>query len=295
VTRTDIKQLGKGLAFTSPWIVGFFAFTLLPIALSVYYSLCDYSLLQSPQYIGLKNYQDLAQDRVFWKALAVTAYYAALALPAGMMVSLGLAMMLNARIKSQVVYRAVIFLPSLVPLVASAMIWLWLYNPNLGLINLFLDAFFGIKGPGWLTDKHWTIPALTLMSLWSVGYTVVIYLAGLQDVPVELYEAAELDGAGAWRRLWHVTLPMLSPVIFFNLIMSIIGTLQIFERPLIVTNNGQPNRSAYFLTMYVYDKAFRYLQMGYASAMAWIQLIIVLALTALAFWSSRRWVHYQGK
>ena len=295
MTNTEAKNLAKGLAFLSPWLIGLVVFTLLPIALSAYYSLCDYTLLQKPTYVGAQNYKDLAADPVFWKSLGVTAYYTALSLPAGMLVSLGLALMLNANIKNRALYRALIFIPALVPLVASAMMWLWIYNADLGLINFFLERVFHIQGPGWLTSQNWTVPALTLMSVWSIGYTVVIYLAGLQDVPTELYEAAELDGAGPWRRLWNVTLPMLSPVIFFNLIVSVIATLQIFERPLIVTNNGQPNRSAYFLTMYVYDKAFRYLQMGYASAISWIQLLLVLALTALAFWSSRRWVHYQGK
>jgi multiple sugar transport system permease protein len=295
MTRTDARQLLKGLAFLSPWLVGFCVFTLLPIALSFYYSLCDFSLLQPPHYIGLRNYRWLAEDEVFYKSLRVTGYYALLALPSGLLVSLGLAMMLNVKIRHQALYRTIIFIPSIVPLVAAAVLWLWVYNAHSGLINTLLRGLFNIEGPGWLSDEHWTVPAIALMSLWAVGYTVVIYLAGLQDVPVELYEAAELDGAGPWRRLRHVTLPMLSPVIFFNLIMSIIATLQIFERPWLMTNNGAPNRSAYFITMYVYDSAFGYLKMGYASAMAWIQLIIVLALTALAFWSSRRWVHYQGK
>lgn len=293
MNRRDRAQLFKGLGFLSPWLVGFGAFTAVPVALSLYYSLCDYSLLQPPLYVGLNNYRDLMADPVFWKAMVNTFYYAAMALPAGMLVSLGLALLLNADIRGQAVYRTIIFLPSLVPAVASAMLWLWLFNAKLGLINTML-GWVGIAGPGWLTTPEWAMPALALMSLWGVGHTVVIYLAGLQDVPREMYEAAEIDGARAWHRLWRVTIPMISPVIFFNLVMAIIGTLQVFSIPYIMTGGG-PTRATYFFTMYLYDNAFTYLKMGYASAMAWVQLLIILALTGLAFWSSRKWVHYGGR
>lgn len=286
------QNLGKGLGFLSPWIFGFLLFTLLPVGMSFYYSLCDYSLLQPPLFIGFANYRDLMADPVFWKALVNTFKYAVMALPAGMLVSLGLALLLNAPIRGQAIYRTIIFLPSLVPTVASAMLWLWLFNAKLGLINTMLRGI-GIEGPGWLTTPEWAMPALALMSLWGVGHTVVIYLAGLQDVPRELYEAAELDGVGPLSRLRNVTLPLISPVIFFNLVMAIIGTLQVFAIPFVMTGGG-PARATYFFTMYLYDNAFTYLKMGYASAMAWIQLVIILCLTGIAFWSSRRWVHYQG-
>jgi multiple sugar transport system permease protein len=288
------RDLATGLAFLSPWLAGFVGLLLVPIGLSFYYSLCDYSLLQPPLYVGLDNYRDLLADEVFWKSLGNTAYYAAMALPGGLLVSLGLALALNVRTAGQSVYRTIVFLPSLVPVVASAMVWLWLFNAKLGLINSVL-AMAGVEGPGWLTDPRWAMPALAIMSLWGVGHTVVIYLAGLQDVPVELYEAAAMDGAGPWRRLWHVTLPLLSPVIFFNLVMAIIQALQVFTIPYIMTPGGNPARATYFYTMYLYDNAFTYPKMGYASAMAWIQLAIILALTALAFWSARKWVHYQGQ
>jgi multiple sugar transport system permease protein len=291
--RTELRNTAKGLAFLSPWLVGFLVFTLTPVVLSLYYSFCDYSLLQPPVWRGLENYELLARDEVFWKSLWNTLRYAVLALPAGMLVSLGLALMLNVRIRGQSVYRTIIFLPSLVPTVASAMLWLWLFNSRLGLINSFL-AKLGIDGPRWLGDVRWAMPALAIMSLWGVGHTVVIYLAGLQDVPRELYEAAEIDGAGIWGRLFNVTIPMLSPVIFFNLIMAIIGTLQVFTIPYIMTQGG-PARSTYFYTMYLYDNAFTFLRMGYASAMAWMQLLMILALTAFAFWTSKRWVYYQGR
>ncbi len=292
-SRTELRNTVKGLAFISPWLFGFCVFTLTPIVLSLYYSFCDYSLLQKPVWRGLENYKLLFRDEVFYKSLWNTFYYAALALPAGLFVSLGLALMLNVKIAGQSVYRTIIFLPSLVPTVAAAMLWLWLFNSRLGLINTAL-ASIGIQGPGWLRDAAWAMPALVIMSLWGVGHTVVIYLAGLQDVPRELYEAAEIDGAGIWGRLFNVTIPMLSPVIFFNLIMAIIGTLQVFTIPYIMTQGG-PARSTYFYTMYLYDNAFTFLRMGYASAMAWMQLLMILALTAFAFWTSKRWVYYQGR
>jgi multiple sugar transport system permease protein len=291
--KKDWAQLSNGLAFLSPWLIGFSVFTLLPIVLSFYYSLCDYTLLQKPLYTGLDNYRALTADPVFWKALVNTGYYALMALPAGMLVSLGLALLLNADVKGQAIYRTIFFLPSLVPAVASAMLWLWLFNAKLGLINVLLGKI-GISGPQWLASQEWAMPALALMSLWGVGNTVVIYLAGLQDVPRELYEAAEIDGASPWQRLRNVTLPMISPVIFFNLVMAIIGSMQVFAVPYIMTGGG-PARATYFYTMYLYDNAFNFLRMGYASAMAWVQLFIILCLTGLAFWSSKRWVHYQGK
>ena len=291
--NSEIRQFGKGVAFVSPWLIGFVAFTFLPIAVSFYFSLCKFDLLQPPRFIGARNYLDLLHDRVFWQATRNTFYYTAMVLPAGLLVSLGLAMLLNVQVPGRAIWRTVIFMPSLVPIVSSAMVWMWLLNPRLGLLNVLLMKMH-VPGPPWLTDQRWAMPALALMSLWGVGNAVVIYLAGLQDVPIELYEAAELDGAGLLGRAWHVTIPLLSPVIFFNLVMAIIGTLQVFEIPYIMTNGG-PARSTYFLSMYLYDNAFAYLQMGYASAMAWIMLLIVLALTGLAFWTSRSWVHYQGR
>ncbi|MGA2442964.1 MAG: sugar ABC transporter permease, partial [Tepidisphaeraceae bacterium] len=225
--HSETRAVLRGLAFLSPWLVGFFAFTLVPIALSLYYSFCDYSLLQPPLYKGLTNYHLLVHDAVFWKALGNTAIYALMALPLGMLVALGVAMLLNVRIRGLTIYRTVIFLPSLVPTAASAMLWLWLFNAKLGLINVGLGAIGVTHPPGWLTDVRWSMPALVLMSFWGIGNTVIIYLAGLQDVPRELYEAASIDGASTVRKIWHVTLPSISPVIFFNLIMGIIGTLQV--------------------------------------------------------------------
>jgi multiple sugar transport system permease protein len=297
MNRTESRNFLKGLAFISPWIIGFSVFLLLPTCLSLYYSFCDYNLIQRPVFIGLANYRLLMHDVVFFQALKVTLYYAALAIPAGLFVSLGVAILLNRNVIGLPIFRTLVFLPSLVPNIAAAILWKWLFNQKLGLINEALDPLcrlLHIRAPAWIDDPHLVIPSLALMSVWSVGNTVVIYLAGLQDVPRELYEAAELDGASAARRLWSVTIPMISPVIFFNLIMAIIGVLQIFDLPFMMTQGG-PNRASYFYTYYLYDNAFSYLKMGYASALAWIQLLLVLVFTAIAFWSSKRWVYYQGK
>ena len=275
-------------------MAGVVLFTLLPAGLSLYYSFCDHNTLQPPVWVGLRNYAELLGDALFWQTVRNTAYYAVIALPAGLGVSLVLALLLNLRTFGQSFYRTVIFLPSLVPLFASAMIWLWLLNAKVGLINSLLRGIGFADPPAWLASTTWALPTIALLSLWGTGHTVVIYLAALQDVPRDLYEAAELDGAGPVSRLWNVTLPMISPVIFFNLIMAIIATLQVFAVPYIMTG-GRPNNSTYFYTMYLFDAAFRDLRMGYASALAWVQLLVILLLTAVAFGTSRRWVYYQGR
>ncbi len=294
-SRAERKEFLKGMAFLSPWLIGFCAFTAIPLILCVYYSFCDYSLLQRPLYRGLENFQTLAADgEEFWKSLRVTAFYAIFALPLGLFLALGLALLLNMKTPGQTIYRTLIFLPSLVPAVAAAMLWMWILNPTLGLINIFLTHIGIAHPPGWYADSNWAMPSLVLMSLWGVGNTVIVYLAGLQDVPRELYEAADLDGASPIGKIFHVTLPCISPVIFFNLIIAIIGTLQIFTNAMIITQGG-PERATYFITLAIYNKAFMYLHMGEACAMALVLLFIILALTLIAFWSSKKWVHYQGK
>jgi multiple sugar transport system permease protein len=289
--RSARRRLLTGLAFISPWIVGFTAFQLYPIAASLYYSLCDFSVLEPAQFIGLGNYIELAGDEVFRKALFNTFYYAAIALPLGILLALSIAMLLNTGVGGMTVYRTIYFLPSLIPTVAMAILWLWIFNGEHGILNYVLSRA-GISGPGWLSNPQWSKPALILLSLWGVGHAMVIYLAGLQDVPAHLYEAADLDGASWWHKIWHVTLPMLSPVILFNLIIAIIGTFQFFAVPFIMAPGGQPARSAYFLAVNLYDSAFAYLRMGYASAMAWVLFLVVLVLSLLALRVSERHVHY---
>ena len=299
MSATERRDLRNGLLFISPWIIGFAVFLLGPILFSLYASLCEYSVLRQPAWIGLSNYADLMADEVFWKALGNTLIFAAFSLPLGLVVSLFLAILLNTGVRGMTVFRTVFFLPSLVPMVALAIIWLWIFNGENGVLNYFLATVFGWLGlqvstPGWLTDPSWSKPALVMMSAWTVGHAIVIYLAALQDVPVQLYEAIELDGASYFQKLRHITLPMISPVILFNLIMGIIGTLQTFAVPYVISPRGSPARSIYFLAMYLYDNAFPYLRMGYACAIAWILFVIVLGLTLLALRLSARRVYYGG-
>lgn len=290
---SDRHKLIAGLMFVSPWLIGLSVFILLPSLMALYYSLCDYSVLKDPVFIGIGNYQDLATDPVFWQSVWNTVFYAAFALPLGTVLSLALALMLNQEIMGRTILRTIFFLPSLVPLVALAILWQWMFNGRFGVVNYGL-SYVGIDGPNWLNDTFWSKPALVVTSLWGVGHAVVIYLAGLQDVPRTLYEAARIDGASWWQQTASVTLPMITPVIYFNLIMGCIVVLQIFAVPYVMTGGG-PARSTLFYTMYLYDQAFVYLNMGYACAMALVLFLMIAALTATAHHFSIRFVHYGGK
>lgn len=281
------------LLFAAPWLIGFSVFLLYPLLASLYYSFCDYSVLKDPVWIGGANYQGLWSDELFWTTLVNTATYAALALPLGLIVAVSLAMLLNSKVRGLAFYRTIFFLPSLVPMVSLAVLWLWMFNSEHGLVNQTLRAI-GLPAPNWLTDPNVSKLALVLMGVWGVGNAMIIVLAGLQDVPQALYEAAELDGANGWRKTRHVTLPMISPVILFNLVMGIIGTLQIFTVPYVMFPNGAPARSTYFYTTYLYDNAFKYHKMGYASAMGWIMYLLILVLTLLSIRLTDKHVHYEG-
>ncbi len=282
-----------GWLFASPWVVGFGVFLLYPLVASLYYSFCDFSVLRKPVFIGGENYAALVRDELFWLSLYNTLFYAVLAMPASLIVALVIALLLNQKVRGIGIYRTIFFLPSLVPAVSLAVLWMWLFNGERGLINE-LFGFLGISGPNWLTDPAWSKPALIFMGLWGVGQAVVIYLAGLQDVPQSLYEAAEIDGARPWHKTRFITLPMISPVILFNSIMGIIGTLQVFTIPYVISAQGAPVRSIYFYTMYLYDNAFSFQKMGYASAMGWILFLLIFGLTMLALRFGERRVHYGG-
>jgi len=293
--RSGRQSLLTGLLWTAPWWLGFLLLLAGPMALSLYISFCDYPLLQPPVFVGGANYKQLVGDPVFHKAVANTVVYAALAIPLGTVFAVLLAVLLNRRVRGQALFRACVFVPTIVPLVAAGLVWMWLLNPEYGLLNTGLRALGLDQPPLWLESPRWAMASLILVSLWFLGSPVMIYLAGLQEIPEELYEAATLDGASATRRFWHVTLPCLSPVILFNVVIGIITAWQVFALPFVMwrTRPG-PDRATYFYTMYLFDNAFNYLKMGYASAMAWVQLLIILALTALVFVVSRRTVHYRG-
>lgn len=287
------KEAIKGYLFIAPWIIGFLLFTLLPILSSLYYSFTRYTVLRDPVWIGLDNYITLfTDDRLFPVILINTLIFVAFSVPLRLVVAFLLAVLLNTKIRGSTLYRTIYYIPTVVPLVASAILWLWIFNPRVGLANAFLDLF-GIAPVPWLTDVTWAKPTVILVSAWTVGQTMVIMLAGLQDVPVDLHEAAMIDGAGIWARFWNVTVPMMTPVIFFNLVMGLITGFQVFALPFILTGGG-PINSTLFYNIYVYDNAFKYLKMGYASALVWILFILVVGVTYLIFGTSRRWVHYTG-
>lgn len=294
MTRGERRDVRIGLLFISPWIVGFVAFTLYPVLASMYYSFCDYDVLSRPVWIGALNYRDMFTDSVFWKALYNTIYFAAFSLPLGVILALLVAVLLNNQVVLRPAFRTCFFLPSLVPMVAVAMLWLWIFNGSFGLLNYAL-AFLGVEGPNWLADEQWTKPALVMTSLWGVGGSMVIYLAALQDVPRELYESADIDGANAWHRLVHITFPMVSPVIYFNLVMGIIGSLQQFALPYVMFGGSGVNRSALFYATYIYENAFSYNQMGYACAMAWVLFLLILGLTWVATKATRKHIYYGGE
>jgi multiple sugar transport system permease protein len=299
MTTREKHNLRHGLAFCSLWFIGFGAFTVYPVLASLYYSFCDYSVLQPPLWAGLDNYRRMTTDVVFWISLKNTLVFAALSLPLGMIVSLSLALLLNTEVRGMPVFRTIFYLPSVVPIVASALLWLWIFNGQFGILNYALRPIlniFGVAPPTWLADPVWAKPALALMSLWGVGNSMVIYLSGLQNVPQELYESAEIDGANWWQRIWHVTLPMISPVIYFNLIMGIIGTLQTFTTVFVMTGtaDGNPARSTLLYALYLFSTAFYDLRMGYASAMAWMLFVLIVVLTLLATKLMEKRIHYAG-
>jgi len=293
MTREEKRNLIKGLLFTSPWLIGFSVFILYPVIMSIYYSFCHYSVLQPPRFVGLLNYKDLFTDPIFWKSLWNTFYFVAFMIPLGLITSLGLAMLLNTKVRNMAFYRLIFFIPSLVPMVAGSILWMWIFNGEYGLLNNFLIKIGITNPPNWLMDIRFAKSAIVIMSLWGLGQMIVIYLAGLQDVPVSLIESADLDGANWFGRLKHITIPMISPVIYFNVVMAIIGSFQVFAQPYIMTGGG-PQRSTTFYSLYLFQTAFEDFRMGYASAMAWILFAIILVLTLFITRASREKVYYRG-
>jgi multiple sugar transport system permease protein len=278
----------------APWIVGFIAFTLGPMVASLIFAFTDYSIVKSAHFVGLKNFIELfAGDWRFWHSLRVTLTYAIFAIPIGLILGLLLALLLNQKVPGIAIWRTVYYTPSVVSGVAVAILWAYLFNPQYGVINWLL-SLVGIKGPGWLASSDWALWALIIMSLWGVGGGMIIYLAGLQGIPTTLYEAAMVDGANKIQQFFNITLPMISPVLFYNLVIGIISTFQIFTSAYVMTAGG-PNDATLFYNLYLYNNAFRYQRMGYASALAWVLFVIVMVLTLLVFRSSAMWVYYEGE
>jgi multiple sugar transport system permease protein len=280
--------------FVSPWIVGFLIFTIGPMIVSFFLAFTKYNVISPARWVGLSNYvKILTRDPLYWQSLKVTFIYAAMSLAPGLLLGLGLAMLLNAEVPGLSIWRTIYYLPSIISGVAVAILWGFVFNPRFGVLNWML-SLMGMKGPGWLASTKWALPALAVMSLWGVGGGMILYLAGLQGIPTTLYDAAKVDGANAWHRFWHVTLPMISPVIFYNLVMGTIGTFQYFTSVYVLTDGG-PVNATLFYNLYLYKNAFQYNQMGYASGLAWILFVIVLLFTLLIFRSSAAWVYYEGQ
>ena len=284
-----------GYLYILPWLLGFLAFTAFPFLASFYLSFTDYTVVSQPRFAGFANYTEaLSGDDLFWGSLRRTFTYAIIGVPTGIVGSLACALLLNQRLQGTTLFRALFFLPSLTPLVALALLWQWIFQPDFGILN-FLLAKVGITGPGWLSSIEWALPSLIIMALWTTvgGGQMVIFLAGLQGVPPELYEAVEIDGGGIWYKFRHVTLPMISPTMFFNLILGVIGALRVFTVAYVSTEGG-PAYATWFYILHLYTQAFKYFNMGYASALAWIFFIILIAFTYLQVRASRHWVFYAG-
>lgn len=290
------QEFWLGMFFIAPWTIGFLLFTLYPMIASFIYSFAIYHPRGPLEFVGLENYTDLVKDDLFWKALTNTLYMVMIGVPISLLMSFTCAVLLNLKVRGQAFYRMIFFLPSIVPTVAGTILWLWILNPQVGILNTLL-ASLGIQGPNWMHDPEWSKPALIMLGMWGVGGTIMIYLSGLQDVPVSLIEAAELDGANWLQRLRHITIPMVSPITVFTLITGVIAMFQYFAQAYVVGGGdslGQPLNSTLFYSVYLYQAAFLFLKIGYASAMAWVLFIIILICTILLLKASERFTYYAG-
>ncbi len=304
--RVPIRVIGRKLRFSgwerqqevmfyvliSPWIIGLLSFTLGPMVASAIISLTKWDLLLPPQWVGLKNYLDMfVADPVFWQSLRVTITYTTFSVGLNIIVAFLLAMLLNQRIRGQQYYRTIYYLPFVVSGVAVAWMWRIMYNPEFGVVNLLL-GYLGIEGPRWLASTAWALPAMIIMSVWGFGGSMVIFLAGLQGVPSHLYEAAEIDGANALAKFLNITLPIMTPTIFFVMTTGIIGAFQTFTQVYVMTQGG-PGNATMVYALYLYFNAFKFFKMGYAAALAWVLFFVVLLVTILQFRLAKRWVYYE--
>jgi len=279
--------------FISPWLLGFLAFTLYPMLASAYYSLTVYNVVDM-KFVGIQNFQTLVADDLFYKSLWVTAKYTFVGVPLGITLALAVAVLLNQKVPFLSFWRTIYYLPSVITGVAVALLWKWVLNPQYGLLNYLIFEPLGIEGPRWFWSETWVIPAYWIMGLWGVGGTMVIYLAGLQNVPTALYEAAEIDGASAWQRFFKITIPMISPVILFTLVTNLIYTLQVFTQVYVVSDGmGGPSYASLVYVLYLFLNGFRWFRLGYASALAWVLFVIIVVLTLLMLRASRNLVYYE--
>lgn len=291
LSRAEKRRIGVGLFFIGPWIIGFGVFTFYPMLASLYYSLTSYDVLSPARFVGLDNYRNLfLHDDLFRTALRNTLYLVVVGVPAGFVVAFLLASLLNQRMRGRAFFRTAFFLPAITPMVATAMVWLWIYDPQFGLINGFL-AGHGLSAIPWLTSKVMAKPSLVIIMAWAQGANMLIFLAALQGVPQQLYEAATIDGANALSRFWHVTIPMCTPAMLFVLVTSLIETFQSFTLPWLLTQGG-PDNATELYGVYLYRNAFVYFKLGYASAMAWLLFMVICVFSFILVRTSARWVYY---
>ncbi len=282
-----------GFLSVSPWVIGFLLFTLGPILASVYFSFTQWTITRPPEWIGLDNYVRMfTKDPLFWQTLKVTSAFVLMSLPLKLVCGLGLSLLLNLKVPGMNIYRTIFYIPAVISGVAVSLMWMWLLQPDTGVINTLLEMI-GIQGPGWFWDPKWALPSVALMSVWSVGGSAVIYLAGLQNIPPHLYEAAQIDGAGRWHSFWKITLPLLTPTLFFQLIVEMIGSFKVFTQAFVITKGG-PLKATYFYLFYFYEEAFQNFNMGYASALALFLMIVIMAATLVVNYTSKHWVYYEA-
>jgi len=291
--RPAVRREITGWLFSSPWILGFLFFTAIPMGYAMWLPFQKWEIITPAQYVGLANFREFAQDPLVWKSFKVTAVWTLATIPLHMVLGLSVALLMNQKLPGINTFRTIYYIPAVVPAVATGILWMWVLDPNFGVVNWLIQEITGLPGPLWLADEHWALPAMMLMSLWGVGGGMVMYLAGLQGIPTTLYEAATIDGAGRWHKFWNVTIPMLSPMIFFNLIMSIIGSFQVFDIAFVTTGGG-PNNATLFYMLYLYRNAFEWYKMGYASLLAWALFIVILGFTFLQFRLGKYWVFAGG-
>ncbi|WP_286981072.1 sugar ABC transporter permease [Pseudothermotoga sp.] len=290
------KKNIAGYLFILPWLIGFCLFTAGPILFSIFLSFHEWHIFDKMKWIGIENYKKLFADPLFYHSLKVTFYYAAISVPVGLVVGLFLAVLLYQKVKGTSVFRTIFYIPSIVPVVATATLWIWIYNPEYGILN-FLLAKIGVRGPDWLYSTKWVVPAIAFMNAWTAGPNMIIYLASLEDIPKVYWDAAKVDGTNSWQRFWHITIPFLSPTTFFLLITNVMGALQTFAQAYIMGGGGRgfgaPANASLFYCLYLYEQGWSWFNMGYASSLSWVLTLIIFTLTLIIFKTSNKWVYYE--
>jgi multiple sugar transport system permease protein len=295
VSRIKKHEMMVGYLCLAPWILGFIVLTAGPIITSFVISLLNYDMVHTPVFVGIQNYRKMFfEDPLFWKSLKATSYYTLLVVPLNLVGALLIALLMNQKLRFINIFRTIYYMPSVFSGVAVALLWSWVFNKDFGVLNYLLDKLFGIVGPNWLGSEEWVIPSLAIMSLWGIGGGMIVFLAGLQGIPTQLYEAARIDGATSWQEFWTITIPLLTPTIFYHLVTSLIGTWQVFTQAYVMTQGG-PNYASLFYVLYIYFNAFVWFKMGYACALAWILFVVILICTVLTFKSSPYWVYYEAE